>query len=168
MRHNRTVPRSFRAGPDSGLGELSKLTLESLAEGITYPEQTKPNHRTIHEVNLRCPASAKIQEKYMSWTIGYVDYKDCMISIKGKSFFAEVELRLRKLNKELSKSKTGPVRYDGVIRLRSNKGGIITIRLIRMNFTRYHDGEYDRDYMYSLPIARTARSGKLFTGLLAG
>ena len=112
-----------------------------------YPEQAKLTTGAIHEVN---EMSSLCQDSGAIYVMdrGYVDYKRLYDIELRKSFFVT---RMKsncdyEIEQELSKSKTGPIRYDGVIRLRSNKGHNSYPGPIRM--VQYHDDEYDRDYVF--------------------
>src|SRR5690606_29665574 len=76
------------------------------------------------------------------------DYKRLYDIQLGKSFFV-TRMKVNcdyEIESVLYRSETGAVRYDGVIRLRSNKGRESYPEQIRR--VRYHDDEYNRDYVF--------------------
>lgn len=79
---------------------------------------------------------------------GYVDYKRLYDIELAKSYFVT---RMKancdyKIEKELFRSETKAIRYDGIIRLRSNNRRERYPGQIRR--VGYHDNEYDRDYVF--------------------
>jgi len=112
-----------------------------------YPEQVRLTTGAVHEVNEMSSLCQNTGEIYVM-DRGYVDYKRLYNIELAKSFFVT---RMKtncdyENEKKLFSSKTGAVRYDGIIRLRSNKGFDSYPGKIRK--VNYHDEEYDRNYIF--------------------
>ncbi|GAB1456022.1 IS4 family transposase [Spirochaetota bacterium] len=112
-----------------------------------YPEQARLTTGAVHEVNEMSSLCQNSGEIYVM-DRGYVDYKRLYDIQLGKSFFV-TRMKVNcdyEIESVLYRSETGAVRYDGVIRLRSNKGRESYPEQIRR--VRYHDDEYNRDYVF--------------------
>lgn len=112
-----------------------------------YPEQVRLTTGAAHEVNEMSNLCRNSGEIYVM-DRGYVDYKRLYDIELGKSFFVT---RMKsncdyEIEQELFRSRTGAVRHDGIIRLKSKRGRESYPGLIRM--VCYHDDEYDRDYVF--------------------
>ena len=112
-----------------------------------YPEQVRLTTGAVHEVNEMSSLCQNSGEIYVM-DRGYVDYKRLYDIELAKSFFVT---RMKancdyEIEQEMFRSKTGAIRYDGIIRLRSKNGRESYPGLIRR--VRYHDDEYDRSYVF--------------------
>jgi hypothetical protein len=114
---------------------------------MLYPEQVRLTTGAVHEVNEMASLCQKKGEIYVM-DRGYVDYKRLYDIELAQSFFVT---RMKsncdyEAVKKLFSSKTGSIRYDGIIRLRSKKGAESYPASMRK--VCFHDAEYDRNYIY--------------------
>jgi hypothetical protein len=112
-----------------------------------YPEQATITTGSVHEVNEMASLCQKQQEIYVM-DRGYVDYNR-LYSIELSSSYFVTRMKSNcdyGVEKKLFSSKTGAIRYDGIIRLNSKNGRESYPKPIRK--ICYHDEEYDRNYVF--------------------
>ena len=114
---------------------------------MLYPEQVSLTTGAVHEVNEMAKLCQKKGEIYVM-DRGYVDYKRLYVIELAQSFFVT---RMKsncdyEAVKKLFSSKTGSIRYDGIIRLRSKNGAESYPASMRK--VCFHDAEYDRNYIF--------------------
>jgi len=114
---------------------------------MLYPEQVTLTTGDIHEVNEMASLCKKKGDIYVM-DRGYIDYKRLYDIELAEAFFVT---RMKsncdyELVKKLFSSKTGSIRYDGIIRLRSKKSAENYPKIIRK--VRFHDDEEGREYVF--------------------
>lgn len=114
---------------------------------MLYPEQVKLTSGDIHEVNEMDSLCKKKGDIYVM-DRGYIDYKRLHDIELAEAFFVT---RMKsncdyECVKKLFSSRTGSIRYDGIIRLRSKKGAENYPKTIRK--VCFHNEEDNRDYVF--------------------
>jgi len=112
-----------------------------------YPEQAKLSTGAVHEVNEMSSLCSNPGEIYVM-DRGYVDYKRLFeIELAESTFVTRMKSNCDyKIENDFYSSETEPIRYDGTFRLVSKTGCKNYPKAMRM--VRYHDDEYDRDYIF--------------------
>jgi len=114
---------------------------------MLYPEQAILTSGDVHEVNEMTILCNKQKEIYVM-DRGYIDYKRLYDIEIAKSFFVT---RMKsncdyETVKNTFSSKTGSIRYEGIIRLKSKNGA--ESYPDNMRKVCYYDEEYDRKYIF--------------------
>ena len=112
-----------------------------------FPEQVRMTTGAVHEVNVmneltRESGTLNVMDR------GYIDYKHLQdINIRGSFFVTRMKVNCQfDLVRPLSFSAEGPVRFDAVVRLSSEKGRKNYPDDIRQ--VSYHDAETGKDYVF--------------------
>ncbi|MBN2898862.1 MAG: IS4 family transposase [Clostridia bacterium] len=114
---------------------------------MLYPEQATITTGAVHEVNEMDNLCKKRGEIYVM-DRGYIDYKRLHdIELANSFFVTRMKSNCDYENvKKLFSAKTGSIRYDGIMRLKSKNGAESYPGLLRK--VCYHDDEYDRNYIF--------------------
>jgi hypothetical protein len=112
-----------------------------------FPSQVRMTTGAVHEVNQMAELSLGSDVMHV-YDRGYVDFKRLWdINLAGSFFVTRMKQNCQfDLVRPVSCSSAGPVRFDSVIRLSSDKSKHAYPDTLRQ--VVYHDAEMDRDYVF--------------------